>query len=502
MMKFLTTLVVILTPATADAAWFQANTPHFRIYSEGKAETLRTFAIKVERFDKLLRQRFGVGEEAIPQPLTIFMLPSSEAVARISGRGKNVAGFYEPHSSGSLAVVNRETASDKYDLSGETVLFHEYAHHFMLRNFPVAYPAWYIEGFAEFISTTNFTKEGNAQIGQPPYYRAYGLLDQAIIPAAKLFTSAVSDFPQDRIDSFYGRSWLMLHYLTYAPQRAGQLEQYLRAINEGKSSIDAAKSAFGNLDSLDNEIKTYLKKAKISYSMQVTPTPQSDKVETIALSAALGALMPHRLALMRAPESEQVKPIITALHSVIIKYPTEADGFRMLAEAQLIADNFDAADVAADSALKLNPGMARAMMVKANVAIHRYESAPIASPGLAKAMHGWIVKANRADTNDPLPLIANYQSYELQGLKPSKTAMDGLASAYRMVAEDPNVRAQYASALARVGEYDAAIRLMETLAFDPHGGSGASSAREMVDRLKQAKADRAKRGSQADSTDD
>jgi hypothetical protein len=490
MRKVLRLMLIALCaiPLTAQAAWLEARTKHFRIYSEGKPETLRHFSTKIERFDALLRLRFVVGDEPTPQPLTIFMLRSNEAVAKIAGGSKYVAGFYSPRETGSIAVVHRESGNDKYDLGADTVLFHEYAHHFMMRHFPVAYPAWYIEGFAEFISTTDFTEEGNAKIGLPPYYRAYGLLGQATISVAKLTTSNSSDFPRDSVDSFYGRSWLLVHYLNYEPARQGQLNRYLLAINAGSTSLDAAKLAFGDLATLDRELNAYLKKSKISYSKMVKPTPAPDKVEITTLSPAAGALVPHRLTIMRNTEGEDLAPVIAALTKITVQYPKEADAFRLLAEAQLLNENYAAADLAADQALQLNPVLARAMLVKAYVATHTYEAAPVASEGLAKSMRSWIVKANRADTNDPLPLIANYRSYELQGLKPNKTALDGLARAYQMVPEAPDVRMRYATALANEGQYDAAIRLVESLAFDPHMGPGATDARATLDALKEAKA--------------
>ena len=133
-----------LAIAPAYAEWRQARTRHFLFYSQGSEATLRTFATKVERFDATLRLRFAVSDADEPQRLTIYMLPTTDSVKAIYGKGsKTVAGFYVPRAEGSYAVVPR-SAGDQ-TLGADVILFHEYTHHFMLRNFPVAYPAWFTD---------------------------------------------------------------------------------------------------------------------------------------------------------------------------------------------------------------------------------------------------------------------------------------------------------------------------------------------------------------------
>ena len=100
-----------------------------------------------------------------------------------------------------------------------------------------------------------------------------------------------------------------------------------------------------------------------------------------------------------------------------------------------------------------------------------------------KEARSWIVKANRADVNDPMPLFTYYQSFRQQGLQPNPSALQGLASAYQMVPEDREVRMTYAISLAAEKKFAPAIRLVETVAFDPHNGPGSAEARSMLKRL-------------------
>jgi tetratricopeptide (TPR) repeat protein len=479
-------LCAVLLAMPAQAAWHEATTKHFRLYSEGNPESLRSFASKVERFDAFLRNRLNVGDEANPQRLTIFILRSSADVARVGGMGKNVAGFYSPAATGSIAVIHRDRADGKFDLGGDVVLFHEYAHHFMYRYFPFAYPLWYSEGFAEYVSTISFTREGQAEIGKPPYYRAYGLTQVSPIPAPTLIASDARGKSAEQVDAFYGWSWMLTHFLNHHPSREGQLSAYLKAINAGTPNMDAAKTAFGDLDQLSKDLRSYRDKASIGFRQEVRTTPIPGDIILRTLSEAEGVIVMHRLAIMREPNSEEARTIVTALAPVVAKAPS-AEGWRLLADAQFSAEQFDAADASADKALLLAPALSRAMMVKANVAIRRYATADIADPALAKSMRSWVIKANRADPNDPLPLIAYHRLFALTGENTPQLAIDGLRRAFEMVPESGEVRMAYVNALATAQKWDEAIRLTKPVAFAPHSGN-ASEAQAFLARLEKAKA--------------
>ncbi len=68
----------------------------------------------------------------------------------------------------------------------QQTLFHEYGHHFMKRYVTAAFPAWFVEGFAEYYSTVDFDKQGKALIGKPARRRAYGLIELPKLPVEKL----------------------------------------------------------------------------------------------------------------------------------------------------------------------------------------------------------------------------------------------------------------------------------------------------------------------------
>ena len=478
-------LTCILFSSPAHAEWREAKTPHFLIYSSGTEQSLRDFSIKVERFDTVLRDRFRITDEDSSQRLMIFLLSSSDEVQRAMGGGKdarNVAGFYAGMVSGSLAVVDRRQSGEKDSLDGDAVLFHEYAHHFMLHYFPAAYPAWYIEGFAEFMATTEFTAEGNAKIGLPAYYRSYGIVLGPSFPAETLFTKTTSDLKTaEAQDAFYGRSWLLVHYLDRAANREGQLKAYLLAINAGKSSLDAARETFGDLKQLDKEVGTYMR-GKLTYATRRQPTPAPTEIAITALSPAASASILIRLRSMRGVDLTEAKTLAPKFKAVTAKYPDDAEAWYWLAQGYADADQDSEAEPALANALKINPTLSRAWLLRGEIAIRKAIAAKTDDPVAWNAARALIVKANRADVNDPLPLYRYYQSWQQQGVAASQIAKDGLRRVFELVPEAGDVRANFAKLLAEEGKYESAINVIKPLAFDPHDREGAASARKLLDQ--------------------
>lgn len=157
-------LLALLAPAAAwgqdERGWHEASSKHFVVYADGLAENARKLADQLERFDAALRKIRGLPDPPLgpANRLTVIQLDDQGDIARLAGRS-DVAGFYSGRASGSYAFVPRRVGDgSRFAISPDAVLFHEYAHHFMLANYPGAFPAWFVEGFAEFHATAKDRK--------------------------------------------------------------------------------------------------------------------------------------------------------------------------------------------------------------------------------------------------------------------------------------------------------------------------------------------------------
>src|SRR5512139_2220501 len=122
---------------TAEAAWHQASSTHFVIYSDEKPERLREFATRLEKFDQAVRFARSMQDNPPGQGnrLTVFVVSNIGQVQKLSQmKDRDIAGFYTGRATGSIAFVPRKAGDgSKTDLDPDTIFFHEYSHHLMMQ---------------------------------------------------------------------------------------------------------------------------------------------------------------------------------------------------------------------------------------------------------------------------------------------------------------------------------------------------------------------------------
>jgi tetratricopeptide (TPR) repeat protein len=483
-LKHLGMALAALAAATpAQAEWREATSKHFVIYSEDSEKSVREFATRLERFDAALRTVRGLGDPEISpgNRLTVFVVGSMGAVRKLYGKGGgNVGGFYMGRVDGSYAITPRN--SNDGDDFEQIVLLHEYGHHFMLQNFPAAYPAWLIEGFAEFNSTARFEKDGGVGLGLPANHRAYGLLVQVPIKLTKLLTSSVGDLRDDEKDGFYGRGWLLTHYLTLHPSRKGQLSAYLALINKGTESLAAAKQAFGDLDTLDRDLTRYIRQHTMSYLKLGADRIVIKPIAVRTLSAGDSAVMDVRIRSKRGVDKAAAEALLPLARKAAAPYPKDALAQVTLAEAAFDAKQYAEAEAAADRALAADPKSVEALVYKGRIKMVQ----AIEGKGDAatwREVRKWFLAANKVEVDDPEPLALFYQSFLAAGVKPTPNATLALEQALGLVPQDPSLRWMLARQKLQDGKADEARFALAPVAFDPHGGPQAKAASTILEKL-------------------
>lgn len=471
----------------ASAKWREASTKHFLIYSEESAKTLADFATKLEKFDKVMRMTRGLEDPPLSPAnrLTIFIVPSTASVQKLYGRGGgDVGGFYMGRATGSVAIVPRaRQTGDIFDLNGAVVLFHEYAHHFMMQNFPAVFPPWFIEGFAEFHSTAKFEKDGMIGIGLPANHRAYSLTQGKPMPMEKLVMGSVSGRNGEEVEQIYGRGWLLTHYLTFEPTRKGQLRSYLAALNEGKNGLDAAKAAFGDLKVLDSELNKYMYRPQWSYQKINLVKVNIPSVTVRDLSEAEDAVMDLRIKSKRGVDEAGAKALVPRVRKAAAPYPDDVLAQVTLAEAEYDAGFYAEAEAAADRALKTDPKATEALIYKGRSRMELASAAKTKDPAVWRDVRKWFVAANRIDPEDPEPLMLFYTSFMSEGRQPTANAAIGLVRALELAPQDDGLRWMVAQQHLRDKKGPDARAALAPIAFAPHGGKGAEMAASIIAKL-------------------
>ena len=457
----------------AQAAWRQASTDHFVIYSEASPKELEAYATRLERFDQAVRFTRGL-PDVKPSPsnrLTIFVVPNVGAVQKVFGKDAphRVAGFYSGRASGSIAVTPRAAGSGhELDMDADNVLFHEYAHHLMLANYPGAFPAWFIEGFAEFNAAARVAKDGTVSLGLAANHRAYSLAAYNPLPIEKMMSVDGFELKPEERDALYSRGWLLTHFLTFEPTRQGQLSAYVRALNGGANSLDAARQVFGDLNKLDKQLTNYLHRSSLVGFVLSPDKIKIGRVEVSELSPGASAVMNLRIRSKRGVDDAEAKTLLPLVRQAAAPHANDPLAQVTLAEAEYDAGNFAEAEAAADRALAADPKSVEALIYKGRARLALAQGKQDA--GLWKDARKWIVAANKLEPDDPEPLVLYYTSFMEQRQKPSAAAVMGLQRALELAPQDRSLRMTVARQHLIDGKAAEARAALVPLAFDPHAG--------------------------------
>lgn len=468
-----------LVPGTAQAAWLQAKSQHFTIYSESSAAKLHEFAEKLEKFDSLLRRVSDITDPDAGSPVNVYLL-SNDGKVKALARNPNIGGFYTTSDRFAYAVLARGSKMSEFEFGAEDILFHEYTHHFMLHHFPAAYPAWYVEGFAEFFSVVKFPKDGSIQFGLIPMARAPTLVQDSPYPLKDLFARDTEGLGLRDGDRYYGTAWLLTHYFQYKADRRAEISHYLKDLIAGVSDMKLDSYFAGGVDGLEKDLKAYMRRPL--YASRLDPKAVTIGAITVSpVEPARGALIEDELRLMNHPRTDELPQIESSIRATAAKFPSSAHALALLAEAEWKAEDKDAALADADRAIALDPGLSRAYSTRARVLLERAHDDDREEDW--KAARSAIVKANRADTEDPVPLQLFYRYHAMKGGPMPEIGYDGLAKAYMLLPQSPEYRMAYVQALAVQGHYAQASRLLDPLAYSPHSSEMRDSAMELKKRL-------------------
>tara|TARA_B100000929_G_scaffold189455_1_gene150054 strand:- start:713 stop:2314 length:1602 start_codon:yes stop_codon:yes gene_type:complete len=484
-LKIFGLIVSCLVAAPAQAEWLEASSDHFVVVADDSERDIRDFTEKLERYDAAMSKLFG-RSGAKPSPsnrVTIYVVKSDSAVRKLLGTGSSrVAGFYVPRAGGSVAFVPRiESRSNEPDPS-MLILMHEYAHHFLISASQFPAPLWMSEGGAEFFASAEYKKDGGMTLGRPANHRGYELYNDMGLTAEKVLTAVENDGKDDAFGAFYGKSWLLYHYLTFSEERRGQMSAYAKALATGRSLREAAVGAFGDLDALEQDLNRYLKQRRMRVIDISGEVLETGPIAVRALTDGEEEMIPVKLRSKRGVDREAALKLVADAREVAERYPGDPAVLAALAEAEFDAGFNDRAIAAADAALAIDPKRVNAYVQKGFAMFDEAEDADDRGAAYSEAVKPFVA-LNRIENDHPLPLIYFYRSFVERGAKPSELAIQGLSYAAQLAPFDLDLRFNLAMQELRDGNGDMARYNLIPVAYNPHGGSFADNARAYLDRL-------------------
>ncbi len=232
-----------------------------------------------------------------------------------------------------------------------------------------------------------------------------------VTPRSLLASTSKPDF--EDFYAYYSVGSLMNHYLTFEPTRKGQLQTYLRLVNEGVPSGDAARKAFGNLDKLNDEIIRYKNRGKL-YGADVRPAnTKPPHVMMRKLSDDEEAAMRVKVRSKAGVTHAEAGNVAADARDAARKYPGSYPVQLALAEAEFDAEHLEASEAASDRAIQLQPEGIDGLIAKGQVLLERGKKEKN-KQSLAEA-RTWLAKAHDIDPHHPAPLLYNYLTYFYSG---------------------------------------------------------------------------------------
>ncbi|MEQ1689175.1 MAG: hypothetical protein ABL874_11440, partial [Sphingopyxis sp.] len=460
----------ILPFSAAPAEWREATSEHFVVVSEGSERELVRMSQQLEAVHWLMTFATGVRPTSNVQRVKIYLVANIAQVHRAMGaRGDSeVAGFYRTDIGGAYAVVPRSEGQ-----FSTTILFHEYTHHFTFQYMEAAFPLWFSEGFAELLSTASFERQGHITFGKVANHRAYELDGGAAwVPVQRMFAPRSAEDEEAGVAS-YGQYWLATHYLIFEPTRRVQLNQFINAMNRGVSINDAYAVFPGGLGQLDSDLHRYLRNRSFSY----VPVPLPEGVQAMPTLRIVGpgeaAVMLLELQASRGLDEEERRALAVRIGTIAAQYPDDPAVGLLHTRILFDLEDWAAASAAADRVLAVDAANVRAMAYKGWADLSAAEAAGTdLSPAEASRLRGPIVRANRANPNDPIPLLAYFQSFHLAGQSTPDVAIQGLLRAVQLVPQEDGIRMTAAMVLIGRRNLPLARRTLLPMAYAPPTSAG------------------------------
>ncbi len=464
--------------------WLRIEGPNFVVYSAADEARSRKEAAALEAFQTLLSKLMPRSQRSALK-LNVYLSGSSrDFQAAEPGMDKLVLGFYNARVEEIRAVSSSDVVERQRDMprnvramDQRVVLFHEYAHHFVMANNRVTYPSWYQEGFAEFLSTAEFNDKG-ADIGKFTAARARWLNAGDWLNIETFLTKRPGMLSSDETLQFYAQAWLATHYLFDHPDRARGFDKYIASLNSGGDAMGAFEPAFGvTPQEFDKELRAYKRKPIQFWTMPGVSQDETSLVVQRMGASADDLLMPVCF-LRGVPPKARAADAIKKIREQAAKYPGDAFALRAkalaevwfgdLAEARRQIDGLIAMD-AKDAETQHLSGLCFLRTAQARPDVELYKSAQSA-----------FGRAHNLDATRAASMFRYVESGLGATGRIDTHLLDVLVAAYQLAPQVYPIAITTAQALMANDRFEEALVVLRPLTADPHGTGRAEMARDLM----------------------
>lgn len=473
-------IMLLVAAAPAHAGWLVAETKHFRLYSKGSRDALVKSAAQLEDFHALLVEVTGRDLRPGAPPLEVVNVDVLADALPYASVPHSVAGFYRASEGGIIAFAEM----GRQLMNGQEILFHEYAHHFMLGVGGAAYPAWYVEGFAEYFAPSLF-RPGWVEFGRLSANRLSWLKRPQWLPLETVLgwrpKEEATGNPQ-----LYAQSWLLTHYLMRTPAMREKWLAYLKDVAGGGHPVESfRRHVDSDLVRFQGRLRDYLASAQLTYSRYERSPVEPAAIKVHEMPPSADRLLLPMMAIQQGLLPSQHSRILTDIRRLAGEIgPNDVMAAHALALAELRLGDRRRAQEILEQLVAQNPDHPVLLRWLAEALAPEDRSVSLADVDRAKSL---LTRSIRVDPRDWRTLYV-YVRLHPQPLTPDVLQM--MLRTWELAPQVGGVVMNTAIALALVGRMDDASTVLEPLANAPHGGQTSALAANLLAaaRIKDIKA--------------
>lgn len=458
--------------------WLRLESANFIVFSSLNEERSRKELVALEGFRSLL----GIIMPRTRQEpkLKIYLCDTTREFETMAPwADKSVFGYYSPaieevHACSKAGVTlerQSQVARNVRALDARTVLFHEYAHHYVLAHNRVTYPGWYNEGIAEFLSTVEFTDKGTI-LGKFTPMRATWLFSPYWVDIETfLGGKEKKKFSDEDTAAFYAQAWLATHYLFNTPARSQGFDRYIQALHEGGDRIGSFEPSFGiTPKAFDDELKAY-KRKPITFWIMKDVGVDADKIpiKIDRLSVAADDLLMLVGHLQQAPDPKDAARSIELVKARAKKHEGDPLAIRASALGDIWYGDTGVARKLLDEGLKVHTGNADLLHTSGLCDLRAAYATDDAT--LFKRAKGAFAAAHRIDGHRANSLYRYVECLLHETGSVDQHMLDVLVTVYNLSPQVPPFALAAGQGLMQHKRFDEASRVLKPLTANAHGGS-------------------------------
>lgn len=473
---------VVLSASAHAQRWVAVETTGFTVYASGSERRAQEVAVNLEEFDALLRRWTNAPAERSPTKLEVYLFSTDDFEDAFPYLSGNIAGVY-------IARTERIAAysifSPSSGLGAQDTLFHEYAHHFMYQYFNNAYPAWYIEGFAEVAATTQLGSE-RIMIGAANQGRMRSLQGEIWMPMERLLTTSTSQIRDGRdMSMFYAQSWLFAHYLLLTPGAEAQFRAYVRAQRSGRPPLEAFQEGFGVTPAeMQSTLRQYLRSNPNMIALNRPAHAETPEMRLFSLPASADRLMPISARIVSGTVRDDDKAdVLARVRQLAGAGPYDDFALFTLARAEIRLGSPATARGMIEPYLTANPNSRDGLYLMGLAYLREADEAEgEARTALLAQARRYLGRGYRLDGNHVPTLVRYAETYagEMMGQSTYENYLNILLLSRQLAPQVDEISLNAANNLLRANRPREAIPILRALAYDPHGGDGAQTAQRLL----------------------